>query len=98
MADYWAIYASVRKIATNVVEGCGPDGCYQAALALIRGGAMHAVCPPPRAIDGEAGGWAGAAKAIEILAGEMERTFGYISVRRVSEIGPHIFAPRNLSM
>ena len=44
------------------------------------------------------GGRAGAAKAIDILAGEMERTFGYISVRRVSEIGPHIFAPRNLGM
>lgn len=44
------------------------------------------------------GGRAGAAKAIDILAGEMERTFGYISVRRVSEIGPHIFAPRNLGV
>jgi len=44
------------------------------------------------------GGQAGAAKAIDILAGEMERTFAYISVRRVSEIGPHIFAPRSLGM
>ncbi len=42
------------------------------------------------------GGQAGAAKAINILAGEMERTFGYTGVRRISEIGPHIFAPTDL--
>jgi len=38
------------------------------------------------------GGQAGAARAIQILAGEMERTFGYIGARSVAEIGPHIFA------
>jgi (S)-mandelate dehydrogenase len=38
------------------------------------------------------GGQAGAARAIKILAGEMERTFGYVGARRVSEIGPHILA------
>jgi isopentenyl diphosphate isomerase/L-lactate dehydrogenase-like FMN-dependent dehydrogenase len=38
------------------------------------------------------GGQAGAARAIQILAGEMERTFGYVGARRVSEIGPHILA------
>jgi len=38
------------------------------------------------------GGQAGAARAIRILAGEMERTFGYVGARRVSEIGPHILA------
>jgi (S)-mandelate dehydrogenase len=42
------------------------------------------------------GGQAGAARAIQILSGEMERGFGYIGARRVSEIGPHIFA-RNAS-
>ena len=42
------------------------------------------------------GGQAGAARAIKILADEMERTFGYVGVRRVSEIGPHIFARRDL--
>jgi isopentenyl diphosphate isomerase/L-lactate dehydrogenase-like FMN-dependent dehydrogenase len=38
------------------------------------------------------GGQAGAARAINILAGEMERTFGYVGARSVAEIGPHIFA------
>jgi isopentenyl diphosphate isomerase/L-lactate dehydrogenase-like FMN-dependent dehydrogenase len=38
------------------------------------------------------GGQAGAARAIKILADELERTFGYIGARSVSEIGPHIFA------
>ena len=38
------------------------------------------------------GGQAGAARAIKILADEMERTFGYVGARRVSEIGPHILA------
>ena len=38
------------------------------------------------------GGQAGAARAIKILSDEMERAFGYVGVRRVSEIGPHIFA------
>jgi (S)-mandelate dehydrogenase len=38
------------------------------------------------------GGQAGAARAIKILADEMERTFGYVGARSVSEIGPHIFA------
>jgi isopentenyl diphosphate isomerase/L-lactate dehydrogenase-like FMN-dependent dehydrogenase len=38
------------------------------------------------------GGQAGAARAIKILSDEMERSFGYVGVRRVSEIGPHIFA------
>jgi (S)-mandelate dehydrogenase len=41
------------------------------------------------------GGQAGAARAIKILAEEMERSFGYAGVRRISEIGPHIFASRN---
>jgi isopentenyl diphosphate isomerase/L-lactate dehydrogenase-like FMN-dependent dehydrogenase len=41
------------------------------------------------------GGQAGAARAIAILAGEMERAFGYVGVRRISEIGPHIFAHRD---
>lgn len=40
------------------------------------------------------GGQAGAARAIKILAGELERSFGYVGVRSVSEIGPHIFAHR----
>jgi (S)-mandelate dehydrogenase len=38
------------------------------------------------------GGQAGAARAIKILSDEMERSFGYVGARRVSEIGPHIFA------
>ncbi len=38
------------------------------------------------------GGQAGAARAIKILADEMERSFGYVGARRISEIGPHIFA------
>jgi L-lactate dehydrogenase (cytochrome) len=38
------------------------------------------------------GGQAGAARAIKILADEMERTFGYVGARSVAEIGPHIFA------
>jgi len=38
------------------------------------------------------GGQAGAARAIKILSDEMERAFGYVGARRVSEIGPHIFA------
>jgi isopentenyl diphosphate isomerase/L-lactate dehydrogenase-like FMN-dependent dehydrogenase len=38
------------------------------------------------------GGQAGAARAIKILSDEMERTFGYVGARRISEIGPHIFA------
>jgi (S)-mandelate dehydrogenase len=38
------------------------------------------------------GGQAGAARAIKILRDEMERTFGYVGARSVSEIGPHIFA------
>jgi isopentenyl diphosphate isomerase/L-lactate dehydrogenase-like FMN-dependent dehydrogenase len=38
------------------------------------------------------GGQAGAARAIAILAGEMERAFGYVGVRQISEIGPQIFA------
>lgn len=38
------------------------------------------------------GGQAGAARAIKILSEEMERSFGYVGVRRVSEIGPQIFA------
>lgn len=38
------------------------------------------------------GGQAGAARAINILAGEMERSFGYIGARTVAEVGPHIFA------
>jgi isopentenyl diphosphate isomerase/L-lactate dehydrogenase-like FMN-dependent dehydrogenase len=41
------------------------------------------------------GGQAGAARAIKILSDEMERTFGYVGARSVSEIGPHIFARRN---
>jgi isopentenyl diphosphate isomerase/L-lactate dehydrogenase-like FMN-dependent dehydrogenase len=41
------------------------------------------------------GGQAGAARAIAILAGEMERAFGYVGVRQISEIGPHIFAHRD---
>jgi isopentenyl diphosphate isomerase/L-lactate dehydrogenase-like FMN-dependent dehydrogenase len=41
------------------------------------------------------GGQAGAARAIAILAGELERSFGYVGVRRISEIGPHIFAHRD---
>ena len=41
------------------------------------------------------GGQAGAARAIAILAGEMERAFGYVGVRRIAEIGPHIFAHRD---
>ena len=40
------------------------------------------------------GGQAGAARAIKILSEEMERTFGYVGARQVSEIGPHIFADR----
>jgi isopentenyl diphosphate isomerase/L-lactate dehydrogenase-like FMN-dependent dehydrogenase len=38
------------------------------------------------------GGQAGAARAIRILAEEMERAFGYVGARSVAEIGPHIFA------
>jgi (S)-mandelate dehydrogenase len=38
------------------------------------------------------GGQAGAARAIKILSDEMERSFGYIGARQVSEVGPHIFA------
>jgi isopentenyl diphosphate isomerase/L-lactate dehydrogenase-like FMN-dependent dehydrogenase len=38
------------------------------------------------------GGQPGAARAIKILADEMERTFGYVGARSVAEIGPHIFA------
>src|SRR5688572_20582704 len=41
------------------------------------------------------GGQAGAARAIKILADEMERSFGYVGARRISEIGPHIFARRD---
>ena len=41
------------------------------------------------------GGQAGAARAIKILSDEMERSFGYIGARRVSEIGAHIFARAN---
>ncbi len=41
------------------------------------------------------GGQAGAARAIKILSDEMERSFGYVGARRISELGPHIFAPRN---
>jgi isopentenyl diphosphate isomerase/L-lactate dehydrogenase-like FMN-dependent dehydrogenase len=41
------------------------------------------------------GGQAGAARAIKILSDEMERSFGYVGARRVSEIGPHIFAHNN---
>jgi isopentenyl diphosphate isomerase/L-lactate dehydrogenase-like FMN-dependent dehydrogenase len=41
------------------------------------------------------GGQAGAARAIQILAGEMERSFGYVGVRSVAEIGPQIFAHRD---
>ncbi len=40
------------------------------------------------------GGQAGAARAIKILADEMERSFGYVGARSVAEIGPHIFAHR----
>ena len=43
------------------------------------------------------GGQAGAARAIKILSDEMERSFGYVGVRRISEIGPHIFARRDTS-
>jgi (S)-mandelate dehydrogenase len=38
------------------------------------------------------GGQEGAARAIKILSDEMERSFGYVGARSVSEIGPHIFA------
>jgi (S)-mandelate dehydrogenase len=38
------------------------------------------------------GGQPGAARAIKILSDEMERSFGYVGARRVSEIGSHIFA------
>jgi isopentenyl diphosphate isomerase/L-lactate dehydrogenase-like FMN-dependent dehydrogenase len=41
------------------------------------------------------GGQAGAARAIKILSDEMERAFGYVGARSVSEIGPHIFAHRD---
>ena len=44
------------------------------------------------------GGQAGAAKAITILSEEMERAFGYVGARRISEIGPHIFARRDVGM
>ena len=40
------------------------------------------------------GGQAGGARAIRILSDEMERAFGYVGARRVSEIGPQIFAQR----
>jgi isopentenyl diphosphate isomerase/L-lactate dehydrogenase-like FMN-dependent dehydrogenase len=42
------------------------------------------------------GGQAGAARAIKILSDEMERSFGYIGARRVSEVGAHIFARANV--
>ncbi len=38
------------------------------------------------------GGQAGAARAIQILASEMERSCGYVGARNVRELGPHIFA------
>ena len=41
------------------------------------------------------GGQAGAARAIRILSDEMERAFGYVGARRVSEIGPRILAERS---
>jgi isopentenyl diphosphate isomerase/L-lactate dehydrogenase-like FMN-dependent dehydrogenase len=44
------------------------------------------------------GGQAGAARAIKILSDELERSFGYVGARRVSEIGPHIFAHRDPGM
>jgi isopentenyl diphosphate isomerase/L-lactate dehydrogenase-like FMN-dependent dehydrogenase len=44
------------------------------------------------------GGQAGAARAIRILADEMERAFGYVGARRIAEIGPHIFARREPGM
>ena len=44
------------------------------------------------------GGQAGAARAIKILADELERTFGYVGARSVAEIGPHIFAHRTPAM
>jgi isopentenyl diphosphate isomerase/L-lactate dehydrogenase-like FMN-dependent dehydrogenase len=44
------------------------------------------------------GGQAGAARAIKILSDEMERAFGYVGARRISEIGPHIFARRDPGM
>jgi isopentenyl diphosphate isomerase/L-lactate dehydrogenase-like FMN-dependent dehydrogenase len=44
------------------------------------------------------GGQAGAGRAIKILSDEMERTFGYVGARRISEIGPHIFAHRDPAM
>lgn len=39
------------------------------------------------------GGQEGATRAIAMLAGEVERTFGSVGVRRVAELGPQIFAP-----
>lgn len=39
-------------------------------------------------------GQAGAAKAIALLRSEFEKAMGYVGCRRVSEVGPDVFAPR----
>jgi len=59
------------------------------ALAL---GAKMVLCGRATLYGTACGGQAGAARAIQILAGEMERSFGYVGARSVAEIGPHIFA------
>lgn len=62
------------------------------ALAL---GAKMVLCGRATLYGTACGGQAGAARAIQILAGEMERSFGYVGARSVAEIGPHIFAHRS---
>jgi isopentenyl diphosphate isomerase/L-lactate dehydrogenase-like FMN-dependent dehydrogenase len=39
-----------------------------------------------------AGGQAGAAKVLKLLATQFEKNMGYVGCRRVSELGPHILA------
>lgn len=44
-----------------------------------------------------AGGQAGAEKVLAMLATQFEKNMGYIGCRKVSELGPHIFAKRPMN-
>lgn len=61
------------------------------ALAL---GAKAVLIGRPTLYGIAAGGQAGAEKVLAMLATQFEKNMGYVGCRRVSELGPHIFARR----
>ena len=82
--------AAVKVPPAWAAPGAGPGSASENWLRAF--GDEQLVAAVKEAIAYNADLQAGAARAIKILRDEMERTFGYVGARSVSEIGPHIFA------